>query len=1077
MDPFTADFFSNLAAGLTGQVINGLGGALKRQIAGTPAELSLRRGLEAGVVAAVAQSTAQEPAESALLHDIFNDFFHDPLVGVQIARLLRGRSWDRAEIAELFAEAGYVAEQLPGLSLDAALDAFAGAFLEAADAEPELQGLIQIGQLRQQTGLQAALLAEMKKLVAAWQSGQATRVDNGVLLDAAGRPVYALNVGKIIGRDEIADADIVLSGDFRQSTIHIVNQYMSAPGAAMWTEDQVRNALKRYLQWVVDRYGSPELRGIEERERALPPITLDQVYVSLSVTPDADRQEHRATSRHANSPDKWEVDVDGRLEPVDMSDLLGLDTRHVITGAPGSGKTTYLYLIASLVARALLSGNTAQIERELGLIAPLPVPLFLSLGEYNQVRKTRDRSPDAWEGTLLGFAKRSLVKTHAGLLLPPDFLERMLMAEGSCLLLLDGLDEVVEESDREDISQEISDLSLNRSLAYVIVTSRTRAYTGGAKLPPQFRRSEVMPMSPEQVAKLAQRWCDAVYDSTEAPDETRQLQGEIERLEDHRRQRGEERRLADTPLLVTIIAIVYYNDEHLPEQRAALYKKCVQALIAEKHHVKGEAKRALAEWGGTEDDKRELLTELAYELMASGKKAGRQVSESQIKKWLRPLAVRRRESGAEQWLRDFLQAMTARASLLNERDRIFEFIHLSFQEFLCATHLATNQSIRDLVDFLVGSGHVTDSWWRETILLTPGYMGIESRPAALKLIRQLGDVPRPADAVALAAAELAATAYRELEVTDAPTRKLLTDRLALLLTDSALAAPNQLRGLAGVALGRLGDPRPDVACSVPDMVTIPAEPFRMGSDKAKDSPYYDDLAFDDEAPNHEIVLPDYRIGRYPVTVAQYRVFVDEAKGYDHETFWTPAGWGWRQANKITQPRLWDDPQWTVDNHPVVGVSWHEAVAYCNWLRAETGRSFRLPDEAMWEKAARGTDAGRWPWGSTWDATRLNVEGTIGRTSAVGIFPGGKSPYDIFDAAGNVWEWCSGPGVGETPYPFQQRPYAADLALDAKIRAVRGGSWLSNNQDTRAAYRNDDNPDTGDDFIGFRVAEHLSDPEF
>ncbi len=99
MDPLTADFLSNLSAGLTGQVINGLGGALKRQIAGTPAELSLRRGLEAGVVAAVAQSTAQEPAESALLHDIFTDFFHDPLVGVQIARLLRGRSWDRAEIS------------------------------------------------------------------------------------------------------------------------------------------------------------------------------------------------------------------------------------------------------------------------------------------------------------------------------------------------------------------------------------------------------------------------------------------------------------------------------------------------------------------------------------------------------------------------------------------------------------------------------------------------------------------------------------------------------------------------------------------------------------------------------------------------------------------------------------------------------------------------------------------------------------------------------------------------------------------------------------------------------------------
>jgi formylglycine-generating enzyme required for sulfatase activity len=83
--------------------------------------------------------------------------------------------------------------------------------------------------------------------------------------------------------------------------------------------------------------------------------------------------------------------------------------------------------------------------------------------------------------------------------------------------------------------------------------------------------------------------------------------------------------------------------------------------------------------------------------------------------------------------------------------------------------------------------------------------------------------------------------------------------------------------------------------------------------------------------------------------------------------------------------------WNVDNHPVVGVTWYEAVAYCAWLtETNPGRFFRLPDEAMWEKAARGTDGRRWPWGDTWDATRLNAEQTIGRTSAVGIFPAGSA---------------------------------------------------------------------------------------
>lgn len=1080
MDPFTAEFLSGQAAKLTGNVIAGLGGVLKRQVVGTPAEQALRRAMEAGVVAAVTQSTAQEPGQAALLHDIFSEFFHDPAVGGQLALLLRGIGWNREQLAGLFADAGFVAEQLPGLRLDAALDGFAGAFLEAADAEPDLQGLIQIGQLRQQTGLQAAMLAEMKKLVTAWQSDQVSHVDKGSLLDAAGRPVYTLTIGRIIGRDQIIDADNVLSGDFQHATVHIVNQYMNAPGDALWSGDHVRDALKRYLEWVVGRYGSPELRGIEERERDLPPITLDQVYVSLSAAPDVEREVPPRRNRRDDKLDPEAAEAEARLEPIDMAALLSLDTRLIITGGSGSGKTTYLYVIASAVAQALLSGEAAKVERDLGLSGPLPVPIYVSLGAYNQVRKGARRSSSDWDSTLLGFAKQSLQRTHAGVLLPPDFLERLLLAENSCLLLLDGLDEVVDETDREDISQEIADLSLNRSIATIVVTSRTRAYTGGAKLPPTFRRAEVQPMSPEQVDELVRRWCEAVYDPARAVDETTQLQREIQRLEDHRRQRGEERRLADTPLLVTIIAIVYYNDEHLPEQRAALYKKCVHALIAEKHHVKGEAKRELVTWGGTEDDKRELLTELAYEMMASGEKAGKRVHETQLKKWLRPLAVRRKEDEAEQWLREFLQAMATRASLLNERDRTYEFIHLSFQEFLCATHLATNQSIPDLVDFIVSNGHVSDSWWRETILLTPGYMGIESRPAALKLIRQLGAVPRLPDSATLAAAELAATAYRELEVTDAPTRKLLADRLASLLTDTALVAPNQLRGLAGVALGRLGDPRPDVACRIPDTVDIPAGPFRMGSDKNKDSPYYDDLAYDDETPSHEIELPTYGIGRYPVTVAQYRVFVDEAKGYDHPAYWTPAGWEWRRKNSVDEPRLWDDPQWTVDNHPVVGVSWHEAVAYCAWLRAETGRPFRLPDEAMWEKAARGTDGRRWPWGNDWDASCLNAERSIGRTSAVGIFPGGKSPYDIFDAAGNVWEWCSGPGYrsgASYDRGFQCRPYRKDVVLKADARAVRGGAWNDNNQLTRAAYRDNDNPGSRNDSIGFRVAEHLSDPAF
>jgi formylglycine-generating enzyme required for sulfatase activity len=209
-----------------------------------------------------------------------------------------------------------------------------------------------------------------------------------------------------------------------------------------------------------------------------------------------------------------------------------------------------------------------------------------------------------------------------------------------------------------------------------------------------------------------------------------------------------------------------------------------------------------------------------------------------------------------------------------------------------------------------------------------------------------------------------------------------------------------------------------------------------------------------------------------VTVAQYRPFV-EGDGYENETYWTAADRQLRRDENIVQPRYWDDPQWTVPNHPVVGVSWYEAVAYCAWLSVRTGRVFRLPDGAMWEKAARGTDGRISPWGNDWDRARLNsTEGRIGRTSAVGIFPGGRSPFGIYDASGNVLEWCSNEGYSGVKYPFKPKPYHQEIE-QATPRGLRGGAFRGDHQDVRAAFRLNLSPISRLDFVGFRVVEYLS----
>lgn len=1095
MDPFSAAVLAQLTADLTEGVVRSLGGALKRQLSGTPEQQALERSIRAGIVALVAQATAATatPEEEDLLADIFEKFFHHPVVWVAVGQLIGGTPLDHAQLRGLFTDpddpdTGYDLERLQSVDFDAALDAFTAAFVESVRRQKDLAHVVQSGLLSQLVRGQGESTQQIRELVARIDQLAAVAVRGGNVLDGASGN---------IGRDKIDNAENVLSGDFRRATIHIVNQYMNTPGDPLWSEEDFSAALRRYLDWAAKRYGRPQLRGIEKRERELPDITLDKVYVSLAAVPDPVAHEGKPARRgHETVPEETLLGEGRQPEPVDMAGLLKENSRLVITGAPGSGKTTYLYIIASTLAQAMVTGDVGSVQKELGLAAPLPLPIYISLGDYNRYRLASREPGDPEHGTLLAYARYALIRQLGGLNLPKDFFERLLTQGQTCVFLLDGLDEVVDERHRKTVSQEVEDLSYIDDLGYIVVTSRTRAYVGESKLPPTFRRAEVQPMTPQQVDELAERWCHAVYDPVDAPNEAAELQAEIAHLEEHRRARGEERRFADTPLLVTIIAIVHYNDRHLPEQRAALYKSCVHVLLAESHHTKGEARHDLEDWGGTEDDKRELLTLLAYNMMAAGKDAGRTVEESVLKKWLRSrVAARHGQSAADQMLADFLQAMAERASLLHERDRIYEFIHLSFQEYLCATYLAHEMpDLSAIASFLVDGGHVTDSWWRETILLTPGYLSIDNRTAALGLIQRLTDLPRR-DSLALAAAELAGSAYLELNFSDQDTCDRVAKRLVDLLTDEYLAAPNPLRGLAGAALGRLGDPREGVDCEIPDTVLIPAGPFRMGSDKqGRKNLWYDEMAFEREGPSHEIdwLDFDYCIGKYPVTVAQYRYFV-EAGGYDPRKsaqYWQGGGLKWLRESGRKAPRYWDDPQWTVGNHPVVGVTWYEAVAYCNWLNATKPADrgvFRLPDEAMWEKAARGTDGRRWPWGNEWDATKLNSrEGGINRTSAVGIFPAGRRWINegrkseaaefIYDCAGNVWEWCSGPGVGDAPYPFKRRSYKEDLELAPTFRALRGGSWNYYGRVTRAAFRDNDDPDDWDLNLGFRVVELLSDSD-
>jgi formylglycine-generating enzyme required for sulfatase activity len=220
-----------------------------------------------------------------------------------------------------------------------------------------------------------------------------------------------------------------------------------------------------------------------------------------------------------------------------------------------------------------------------------------------------------------------------------------------------------------------------------------------------------------------------------------------------------------------------------------------------------------------------------------------------------------------------------------------------------------------------------------------------------------------------------------------------------------------------------------------DWVTIPAGEFLMGSDKQKDS-----MAQDDETPQHQVYLPEYRITRIPVTNAQYKLFVD-ATGHSAPEHW--------KNGCIPDGK---------ENHPVANVSWRDAQTFCKWA------GVRMSSEAEWEKAAGGTDGCIWPWGDEApDNNRCNFNNKNG-TTPVGAYPAGASPYGCLDMAGNVWEWTSSEFVG---YPYDPDDGREDPQGDAR-RVLRGGAFYDYGGDLRCAYRNRNHPDDGYDFIGFRV---------
>ncbi len=769
---------------------------------------------------------------------------------------------------------------------------------------------------------------------------------------------------------------------------------------------------------------------------------------------------------------------------------------------------------------------TGHIQSPLRIHLKSPVPMYARLRDIGL--------PDAPK-TLLGLLEWShtIKLEHA----PSGYFERRLK-KGNCIILLDGLDELLNPGEQERVATLIKAFinTYRRYGNWIIVTCRS---AGWEQQLPDFRTYTVREFDEDDVRKFIGAWYREVFRSQKLADlekVTPEIEKRVEKeahdearpyadgLWEALRKKETLLHIARTPLILSLVTLVYRRSADLPEGRAELYKACLDVLLDKWDR---EVHRLSNVNSPSPKGKQLILQNIAFHFLT---KSLLQIERDELERLITPLLPKLLDDKIRITECDLVDQIYQRSGILSEKkERVFEFAHRALHDYLAAAYIAENGQ----EDILLA--HAAEEPWREVILIAVGLVKPEKAAELIRaLLEQSGENPASL-AVAgwslgediqvdkkelrtLAAGRLCPALDRTENISDF---RLLTDALQ---TANAEALKdwlgNTLAGRApalrrralgflpelGVEKGKtfvpllsnlIGDAKADakgraLAASVlaqmkpePDaavwqalekarqqkdetlkaaatwawceldrfeelgLVKISAGEFLMGSSDA------DSMAEGDEKPQRTLYLPDFYIGKYPVTVERYQNFVKES-GY---------------------PTADEDSLKGVKNHPVVNVSWRDALAYARW------HGMTLPSEAEWEKAARGTNGWIFPWGNDWRAnhantdeywnaprgwrTRLRRQKTGATTTEVGLFsPRGDSPYGCIDMSGNVWEWTR--SLYEK-YPYDPADGRENLETEEGSRVLRGGSFINDRGGARCAARDGfDLSALGRD-VGFRVA--------
>jgi len=900
---------------------------------------------------------------------------------------------------------------------------------------------------------------------------------------------------KLIGNGSIAQGnDAVAVG---AGGTYVKGNYYAAGVTQVSTHDprileQEKNDKARmaYLEKLRRHCQVLPLAALGGEETAEEDITLDSVYIDLDTTLNVKvndlesiRQGRKKSFKDIELvKESQEIEIKARnkkdeVVPVPVLDAVIATPKIVLLGDPGAGKSTFARKLLGLQA----ASQMGLIQRINGISTDLlPVLVVLRelvpyLSELEIEQFPVDKQKENLLNVFHAYLKDELKRNNA-----EDFIRLMYsaMESGKVLMVLDGLDEVPQAL-RVLVRKVVSALLSEYHLERLLITSRIRSYIGEAVFEhiPTFTLRE---FDHDKIRNFIRGWYRIQVEMGRVLEKDRQ-----DRIDDlfTAAVSADLREISSNPMMLTSMAIIHQKEIGLPRERVRLYKLVVEVLITRWQKYKlGEGKlspsKALVDFLKDENRLLGALEHLAYRAHEVGSENKKTADLS--RKDALDILEAREYLGDPGLAGEFLDYVDQRSGLLRgnggelNKPTSYGFPHRTFQEYLAGCYMVRERNPAREYYRRAAEG---DTWVLAAQLGAEElYFNRRGSNVMLDLAYQLfpsGTLKNEQDARTLLWSGMVARIAGSSEILadvkspDGGEKYLSQLKPGLVsLFDSSLPAIERTE--AGRILAKLGDPRQEVLdVNAMPFCFVPKGKFIMGEDKEK----------------KKVDLPDYWIGKYPVTNAQYKQFVD-AGGYAQENLWAEAikeGY-WKEGafkgvlddEPRDRPEDYGEP-YTLDNHPVVGISWYEALAFARWLDAFLkGRSnemlteakteedkvlwkglsanslhVTLPTEEEWEKAARGVDGRNYPWGEEVDPNRANyIETGIGTTNAVGCFPDGRSVYGLEEMSGNVWEWTK--------------------ILEKSIVMLRGGSFNLTSRGVRCARRYWYDPLDGNYRLGFRV---------